>query len=143
MNDTYGHVAGDAVLKDFTGIIKRYVRNKDRISRYGGEEFLIFLPDSGSEAGKAVSARIRKSLEKSATKIDGNEIKVTSSFGVASLSSDNVKTAKDLIKHATKIFTMRKNPAETWFVTFRFPSKRNRVIYIKSTHFIDIIYLKK
>jgi len=100
VNDTYGHAAGDEVLKDFTNIIQQCIRSNDWVARYGGEEFLILLPDTNIETGRTVAERIRNKLEESTVSADDNSIKVTASFGVASLISDGVASAEKIIKLA-------------------------------------------
>jgi diguanylate cyclase (GGDEF)-like protein len=59
-NDTYGHQAGDRVLRAVADALKRGVRPDDSVSRYGGEEFLIMLPDTDAEGARAVAERLRE-----------------------------------------------------------------------------------
>ncbi len=64
VNDTKGHVFGDKVLFDVASIMKKAVRDKDLVGRYGGEEFMIVLPHTNIEQAKIVAERIRSSIEK-------------------------------------------------------------------------------
>jgi len=80
INDTHGHVAGDCVLKEFTGILKNHLRSEDMAARYGGEEFVIILPHTDIEGAKIFSERL---LEKARKYIYPGEIKVTFSGGIA------------------------------------------------------------
>ncbi len=59
VNDTFGHVQGDKVLVQMVGIIKEYIRDADSLSRWGGEEFAIILPDTRSEEAYIIAERLR------------------------------------------------------------------------------------
>jgi len=84
VNDTFGHPAGDLVLKEIAAIFQRSVRTYDWVGRYGGEEFLLILPGSGFAHARARTEQFRKAVEK-ARIFDGERaIQVTASFGVAS-----------------------------------------------------------
>lgn len=63
INDTYGHIMGDKVLKEVACAIKSSIRKEDLVGRYGGEEFLVTLPCSTLETAQVVAERIRKSVE--------------------------------------------------------------------------------
>lgn len=89
INDKYGHLIGDLVLKDITNIIKNNIRRKnDCIARYGGEEFLILFNDTSKEEAYNLSNKIKSILEKSILKYDDIEIKITISVGIATLTSE-------------------------------------------------------
>jgi two-component system chemotaxis response regulator CheY len=83
VNDTYGHDAGDTVLKTFSGILKRNSRQSDICGRIGGEEFLLVLTHATEENAKAAIDRIRDQLEATKFNFDGNSLTVTASFGLA------------------------------------------------------------
>ena len=78
INDTYGHVAGDQLLKSFVKVVKQNIRASDIIVRYGGEEFTIILPAINKEKGKEVLEKIRQSFQESY--IEFNEKKVRSTY---------------------------------------------------------------
>lgn len=59
INDTHGHLVGDRVLRDFADRVRRTLRATDRFGRYGGEEFIALLPDTGAQAGCALAERVR------------------------------------------------------------------------------------
>jgi len=84
INDTYGHIVGDNVLKDFTRIASKYIRSNgsDWIGRYGGEEFLIVLNDTDEDKAEIIAERIRKNLEETTLEYKGNKFSITCSFGV-------------------------------------------------------------
>ncbi|MDR3749874.1 MAG: diguanylate cyclase [Terracidiphilus sp.] len=84
INDTFGHPAGDLVLKKIGAIFANSVRSYDWVGRYGGEEFLLILPGSGCDTARIRAEQLRMAVE-SARILDGaRELEVTASFGVAS-----------------------------------------------------------
>lgn len=95
VNDTYGHQAGDMVLRLVAAAFLEALRPYDRLYRYGGEEFLFCLPDVSAEAAKQALERLRRRIEEMQVPIGGGRtIHVTCSFGIAALSGDSsVKTA--------------------------------------------------
>ena len=82
-NDAYGHQTGDFVLREFSRITKKVIREYDLIARYGGEEFVFVLPETGEEEALAVAEKIRRTIE--AHSFDDTELTyhVTISIGVA------------------------------------------------------------
>ncbi|UCV06853.1 GGDEF domain-containing protein [Dechloromonas denitrificans] len=89
VNDTYGHDAGDAVLKALSTVLKRAVRASDLVIRYGGEEFLIILIDSGGEAAEQVAENIRLSVEELKVPVSGIVIQKTISIGISDFPTDS------------------------------------------------------
>lgn len=86
INDTYGHVAGDKVLKSFARHAMARVRPYDRVFRYGGEEFLICLPDADTQLGLDILGRLNDELASLPFEAEGNgTFHVTVSFGLAPL----------------------------------------------------------
>jgi diguanylate cyclase (GGDEF)-like protein len=83
VNDTYGHPAGDEVIKAVAGIIKKATRETDIAGRYGGEEFAIILPDTPVANVEFVSERIRRLVEKCTVVYDEIDISFTISIGIA------------------------------------------------------------
>jgi two-component system cell cycle response regulator len=82
INDTYGHFAGDAVLRETAHRFRANMRPYDRIGRYGGEEFLVVLPNSDLEQTVQQADRMRMILAHKPMYVDGKELTVTASFGV-------------------------------------------------------------
>jgi two-component system cell cycle response regulator len=103
INDTYGHIAGDSVLKDFTKIASNYIRNNgsDWIGRYGGEEFLIVLNDTDEDKAEIIAERIRTKLEETTFEYNENKFNITCSFGVYGFRDLDVNT-EDIINRADK-----------------------------------------
>lgn len=88
VNDTYGHDVGDSILIDLSNIFKAHVRESDLVIRYGGEEFLIILPDTHAEDGFLVAEKIRKAVEAFQFKAGSVLINKTISAGLADYPSD-------------------------------------------------------
>jgi two-component system cell cycle response regulator len=101
INDTYGHEAGDEVLRAFADRIRLHTRVVDIVARYGGEEVVIILPDAESEAAHVIAERIRERIEAVPFLIDQEmrEIHVTVSIGVACRHVDD-KGPADMLKRA-------------------------------------------
>jgi two-component system cell cycle response regulator len=102
VNDTWGHVAGDAVLRELANRIDSQVRASDVAARYGGEEFVVLMPDTTTESGERLAERIRRTIAASAFDLPGGEtVAVTVSIGIASVrpSPDNndLKTVGDAL----------------------------------------------
>lgn len=87
-NDTYGHLAGDEALRRTGFLLKESIRSSDYASRYGGEEFILILPETGAEDGVELAERIRNQIAEKEMGSDGSPLKVTVSVGVASFPTD-------------------------------------------------------
>jgi diguanylate cyclase (GGDEF)-like protein/PAS domain S-box-containing protein len=88
INDTYGHAAGDQALVGFTQICQRQIRQIDVFARFGGDEFVVLLPETNQEQAYEVIERIRSTLMAQPLELDGKPVPITISSGIASLSSD-------------------------------------------------------
>lgn len=84
INDTFGHAAGDMVLKEASTILQSLVRSYDWVGRYGGEEFLLVLPGSDLKGAAVRAEQMRKAIEKEQIRSGNDTISVSASFGVAS-----------------------------------------------------------
>ncbi|WP_202424444.1 GGDEF domain-containing protein [Duganella levis] len=86
VNDTYGHYGGDAVLQRFAVLLQSMTRDSiDSVVRYGGEEFLLILPETDLAGGELLAERLRQTLAAMPVEHAGQQIAVTASFGVASV----------------------------------------------------------
>jgi two-component system, cell cycle response regulator len=83
VNDTYGHEAGDEVLKAVAEALRATARGADVVARFGGEEFVLVLPDTSAEVAVRIAERLRLAIEALSTEIGGEIIRVTASFGIA------------------------------------------------------------
>lgn len=97
INDTYGHYAGDIVLRDFADTAGRLLREYDLFGRYGGEEFAVLLPGTDQAESIKIAERLRKAIENSAVMVDC-EIRCTVSIGVVTLIPDRGTTIDMLYK---------------------------------------------
>lgn len=104
VNDTYGHIAGDLVLKNFASVIKRELRESDIPARYGGEEFAVLLPFTSIDEAVGVGERLRKAVQASSVDVPSEggtlTVKVTCSIGVYEYQSGD--TPEELYKKADK-----------------------------------------
>jgi two-component system cell cycle response regulator len=85
VNDTYGHLAGDSVLRDLAGILQKRLRPDDELGRYGGEEFAAMLPETSLAGAVKIAEDLRNLVEEHRFLVEGEQIKVTVSIGAAAL----------------------------------------------------------
>lgn len=97
INDKYGHHAGDRVLKEFSLRMQRCLREYDILGRYGGEEFLVLLPDTDGKGTKRAAERLQNEIVSEPFYINDNEIFLSASFGITSSDNSN-ENIQDLIK---------------------------------------------
>ena len=100
INDTYGHLTGDLVLKTFTKQIEGCLRGSDLMGRYGGEEFLVIAPDSTGTSCQGLYERLREGVESLRVETDREPMKITISIGVAG--SKEYPDARQLLEAADK-----------------------------------------
>ena len=105
VNDTYGHNAGDAVLKHVADILRENTGSCDGLYRWGGEEFIVIMPDTDPETAVKAAERIRTSVMQSECRFEDMSIKVTMSFGVTKINGKrsiegNIKDADEKLYKA-------------------------------------------
>ena len=88
INDRYGHISGDQVLKQIAGLVRRHVRNDDAAARIGGEEFAVLLPECGPEAAYGFAERLREAVETVVFRPGGQPQRITVSIGIAALTPE-------------------------------------------------------
>lgn len=88
VNDVFGHPAGDEVLRQVAGLVQNDMRKDDIFARYGGEEFIAILPGTGKRKALELAERLRLKISGHAVEYHDRKIRVTASFGVASLDHD-------------------------------------------------------
>lgn len=92
INDTYGHATGDEVLKKFATVILKHTREIDVSARFGGEEFVILLPDSSHENANIMAERLRKEVAMISIPHEKGDVKITVSIGAALLTPENTNS---------------------------------------------------
>jgi two-component system cell cycle response regulator len=100
VNDTYGHQAGDEVLKALAKILKDEAREIDRVGRYGGEEFMLLLPGTVLDAAVTFAERVRKRIEAHTFTFDGGTLQRTASFGVSGWPHPTIRDSDALVRAA-------------------------------------------
>jgi len=102
INDRYGHQKGDIVLRNTANHIKQNLREVDLIGRYGGDEFIVILPETPSQSAKIAGERLRVIFEKLATDNGQGDIYSTISVGISGCDSKGVNSVKELIRTADR-----------------------------------------
>lgn len=100
VNDAYGHLAGDAVLRETARRIVQSVRPYDTVGRYGGEEFLIVAPSCDRESVLALAERVRHAIDSTPLKTDAGSIHVTASCGICLGGFDKPSESHNLVQKA-------------------------------------------
>lgn len=100
INDTRGHLAGDAVLRQMCQRIRPQIRRDEVFARYGGEEFVVLLPESSVEEARKFGERLRRLVADEPFSVDQLSIDVTISVGIAETTGESEITAKELIARA-------------------------------------------
>ncbi len=108
INDTYGHLVGDIILRQMAGFLKSNVRETDTVSRFGGEEFIILMPETSLEEGYAFAERLRKLIMEKRFIVGSITLQITASFGVSLLTDTNSQNLKDCYIFADKALYVAK-----------------------------------
>jgi diguanylate cyclase (GGDEF)-like protein len=108
VNDTYGHLTGDVVLKEVAGRISQAVRSYDLVARYGGEEFLIVVPGCNADQIQDCAERVRSAIASAPVIVRSSEIPVTVSIG-ATVATRGAITATDILAAADGALYQAKN----------------------------------
>jgi diguanylate cyclase (GGDEF)-like protein len=108
VNDNYGHLVGDKVLQEFAQRCKCFVRDVDLVGRYGGEEILIFLPETDSITALQIAERLRRSVEERPIIVSDQKIFITVSVGVSG-KDENTDQLETLVARADQALYMAKH----------------------------------
>lgn len=109
VNDTFGHPAGDAVIKAVADGLRQGLRQSDQVARYGGEEFAVILTETPMDGALIVADRLRESIESLKINHDGRDIRVTMSFGLASFEAGGSISREEIIRRADAALYKAKN----------------------------------
>jgi two-component system, cell cycle response regulator len=117
INDTYGHAAGDEVLRVAAKLLAGSVRSSDLVARYGGEEFVVVASDCPSAVALALAERFRSRLAEHKILARGNDITVTTSAGIAVADRSRQTSAADLFRQADEALYRAKSSGRNavWF----------------------------
>ncbi len=100
INDTYGHLHGDGILKECAMILRKSVRTSDILVRFGGDEFLIIMPQADCEEGDSLVARVRRNIEEWNAQYSSADYKLSFSIGCATVGRDS--DLREAIKQADR-----------------------------------------
>lgn len=109
VNDTYGHQAGDEVIRATSAILRESVRATDIPGRYGGEEFGVILVDTSAENGLTLAERLRKKIEAHTVKFEQLEIRYTISLGLSQVQEATADTAQWLSEADQALYTAKRS----------------------------------
>ncbi len=124
VNDTYGHLKGDEILKELAQIISHSARSSDIPVRYGGEEFVIILPETSLDGALVIAERLRDRVENHPFRLsdDGNtdpeEISITISIGISYTSASKMVTSDELVAQGDKALYHAKKNGRNRVVTY-------------------------
>lgn len=118
VNDTHGHQAGDAVLKEFAGVLRDHAREIDRVGRYGGEEFVILLPGTVLDEAVTFAERLRHAVESHTFRFAGGTVRRTMSCGVAAWPHTDLRREDDLLRAADDALYVAKEMGRNRVVRF-------------------------
>lgn len=117
VNDTYGHLAGSRVLIEVAQILLKNLRGVDVVARYGGDEFVVVLPQTGAKAAAYIAERVRRAIAQfTFLRKEGFSVRLTASFGVAAY-PDHARGREDLIRVADEAMYRAKRLNRNCIVT--------------------------
>ncbi len=108
VNDTWGHAAGDQVLKDVVAVVLRAIRKEDLFSRVGGEEFQLLARATNPGEAVVLAERVRAAVLKHVTRYGDQEIRITISLGVATSADEGITTPDQLVCRADELLYLAK-----------------------------------
>ena len=117
INDTFGHLAGDDALKTFADICRKNIREVDLLARFGGDEFVVLLPEADQDQARQIAERMRQELAQSPFEIGAKRILLTVSMGIASLLGDR-DTVETLMHRADQALYAAKESGRNCIVVW-------------------------
>jgi len=135
VNDSFGHQTGDEVLKQVAKIVLNEKRSEDLAARYGGEEIVLILPETGKVDSLVLGERVRKRVEEMRIDLNGNTVRITISGGLASF-PENATDAKSLLKCADNALYTAKGSGKNG-ISF-FSQDKRRYMRIEIDHEVKV-----
>jgi len=127
INDTYGHLAGDEILKITSQRISECLRAADILARYGGEEFAVLLPETPLEGAEILANRLCEHIASQPIQFDNFEITVTASLGLAEF-QDNLESHEELIGQADSALYKSKDNGRNQVTTYYLPNSEDELL---------------
>ena len=122
INDTYGHIIGDQVIKAVSDLIKDHLKRPlDEVARYGGEEFVVLLPNTPNKGAQDIAEKIRAAISASTVTVANNDIQFTISAGVYTSIADDVSNPQIFTECADKALYYAKQHGRNQVITFPLP----------------------
>ncbi|UCC72249.1 MAG: diguanylate cyclase [Gemmatimonadota bacterium] len=118
LNDTHGHTTGDAALRSIGEVLRRSLRTADFVGRYGGDEFLLVLPETSAHGTHQLAERIRNGVSRREFDLRGGTLRLTVSGGVAGFPDADVISLEDLIDRADEALYRAKAAGRNKVITF-------------------------
>ena len=119
VNDTHGHQAGDRVLEQFADILRESAREIDRLGRYGGEEFMVLLPDTSIDDAEVFVERVRREVARHPFNIGRSEpLRMTTSAGIATYPHERINSPETLVRVADEALYAAKTSGRNLVVRF-------------------------
>lgn len=134
VNDKYGHDEGDKVLKHTAKVMNRVLRDNDIYARWGGEEFVVALPQSSKKSSVRVAEKLCNALAESKINLDGNIEKITMSVGIVMHSDET--SLDEMIEKADRAMYKAKKKGKNQVVTFTHGEE-------ESSYFLKLLHLVK
>lgn len=132
-NDVYGHQYGDVILKELAQYLLKFSRSSDIVFRYGGEEFIILLPDTNKEGATMFGERLLDKIKEHIFDPGGKEIKLKMSMGVSSFPEDEVEVTTDIIGAADKALNQAKEMGGNRLFVYKKVSKKGTKSIVKTS----------
>jgi two-component system cell cycle response regulator len=126
INDTHGHQVGDVVLRGVAGLFEASLRHSDVVGRYGGEEFMVVLPETGPEEAAQVAEKLRLLVQRHRFEVDGLALSVTISIGIAGGQGKTLR-AESLVRDADQAMYSAKSLGRNQTYVFAEPNDDARI----------------
>jgi diguanylate cyclase (GGDEF)-like protein len=118
VNDTYGHAAGDEVIRAVGALISDEIRSTDKVARFGGEEFVVLLRETDEHLAATLADRLRRKISELSVTSGGQTLNFTTSIGCA-MSDDSSRDVEDVIQRADKALYAAKSAGRNSVAVYR------------------------